>query len=590
VVILLMFALAYRRAASLLFVGLPLVAPVVWTLAAAPLFLGGRISLLGGAFAAVLLGLGIDFAIHLYNRYVTERSAGRSPEEAAGLCVTATGEGIVVGALTTVAAFAGMALTRFRGFVEFGTMAALGVFLTMVALLAAVPAAMNALDRARARRGRVPPRPVALGLEGLHRLVCARPGVMVLAGLLFLAAALAGAFGDPRHPGLRFETDVAAIGPPESVDTVGALNKRVARAFGLADREASVTVAAPSAAEALARTAEVRRRAAELVAAGRLAGMRSILDLVPAEPEQERSLKLARSLGLDDFPARLARAAEAEGLAPAAFADFSARVGRMAARVREGRKLEVERLGDPTAAELAGFLFRAPGAPGAPGADGLYRTHSLLALAPGSLDSAGYAALARDLGLDGRDAQMTSAILVALELKDCLQTDLPVASAVVLGIVLLTLGLSLRRPVYVALAMAPVVIGAAGTFLVMRLFGIDLNYVNVLFFPVLAGIGVDNAVHVIIRFRQDGEIRGAMTEVGRALVLCSATTIWGFFSLYQPFLSPPHWGMRSLGLMVAIGMTIALVASLTFVPAALELMRRKAQPKRAQAPEPAARP
>ena len=581
VVILLMFALAYRRAASLLFVGLPLVAPVVWTLAAAPLFLGGRISLLGGAFVAVLLGLGVDFAIHLYNRYVSERAAGRSPEEAAQLCVTATGEGVVVGALTTVAAFAGMALTRFRGFVEFGTMAALGVFLTMVALLAAVPAAMAALDRTGGRRGRVPPQPLGFGLEGLHRLVRARAGTMVLAGLLFLAAALAGTFADPRRPGLRFESDVAAIGPPASVDTAGALNKRVARAFGLADREASVLVAAPSAAEALARTAEVRRRAAELVAAGRLTGMRSILDLVPSDREQERSLELARALGLPELPARLARAAEAAGLAPAAFADFSARVTRMAERVRARRKLEVERLEDPTVAELAGFLFRAPGAPGS--GDGLYRTHSLLALAPGSLDSAGYAALERDLGLDGRDAQMTSAILVALELKDCLQTDLPVASAVVLGIVLLTLGLSLRRPVYVALALAPVAIGAAGTFLVMRLFGIDLNYVNVLFFPVLAGIGVDNAVHLIIRFRQDGDTRGAVTEVGRALVLCSATTIWGFFALYQPMLSPPHWGMRSLGLMVAVGMAFALAASLTFVPAVLELLARRSGPKPAPA-------
>jgi len=573
VVILLIFAFVYRRPSSLLFVGLPLLAPVVWTLAVVPVLLGGRLSMLGLAFAAVLLGLGIDFAVHLYNRYVAERAAGRSPAEAAAASVERTGEGIVIGALTTVAAFAGMTLTKFRGFTEFGIMAGVGVFLTMAALVLAVPSALTLLARVR-EPNRVAPRPCSLGLESVARAVRARPGAIVAVGLLVLAAGIGTMFTDPKHPGIRFESDFAAIGPPERVDTSGALNRRISRDFGLAEQEISVIVRGASAAEVLERTRQLRESARALARDGALGPMRSILDLVPAPGEQGRSLELAGGLPLDGFAARLDRAAVAAGFRSGAFARFAGEVEKLAGRIRAGRRLDVEHLPDPMVAELAGLLFRAPGPGGSE-----YRTHSRIALPARRYGSRDYQALAARLGLDGQAATMTSHILVAYELRDSVRGDLLLDTGVVTAVVLVMLWASLRSLILVALAMSPVLIGGAGMLLVMKAFGLGFNYINVLAFPILVGIGVDNAVHLIIRARQDGELRPAITDTGRALVLCSLTTIWGFFSLYQPLLSPPHWGMRSLGLIVAVGMSFALLVSLGFVPAALELLsRRKAAP------------
>jgi hypothetical protein len=588
VVILLMFAFVYRRPSSLLFVGLPLLAPVVWTLAVAPVLLGGRLSMLGLAFAAVLLGLGIDFAVHLYNRYVAERAAGRAPAEAAAASVERTGEGIVIGALTTVAAFAGMTLTKFRGFTEFGVMAGVGVFLTMAALVLAVPSALTLLARVR-EPNRVAPRPCSLGLESVARAVRARPGAIVAVGLLVLAAGIGAMFTDPEHPGIRFESDFAAIGPPEQVDTSGALNRRISRDFGLAEREISVIVRGASAAEVLERTRQLRERARALARDGALGPMRSILDLVPAPGEQGRSLELAGGLALDGFAARLDRAAVAAGFRSGAFARFAGEVEKLAGRIRAGRRLDVEHLPDPMVAELAGLFFRAPGEKGVRNLlperpfgcsaqkvpDTFFSTHSRIALPARRYGSRDYQALAASLGIDGQAVTMTSHILVAYELRDSVRGDLLLVTGVVAAVVLVMLWASLRSLILVALAMSPVLIGGAGMLLVMKAFGLDFNYINVLAFPILVGIGVDNAVHLIIRARQDGELRPAITDTGRALVLCSLTTIWGFFSLYQPLLSPPHWGMRSLGLIVAVGMSFALLVSLGFVPAALELLSRR---------------
>ncbi len=578
-VVLVVFALVYRRASSLLFVGLPLLAPVIWTLAAAPLFLGGRLSILGAAFAAVLLGLGIDFAVHLYNRYASERSAGRTPAEAAETSVTSTGEGVVVGALTTVVAFAGMTLTSFRGLTEFGTMAALGVFMTMAALLVTVPAALVLLARWR-ERDRAPRRPASFGLELAARAVRARPGTFVALGFALFAAGVVAAAANPGRRGLGFETDFARLGPPREVDTTGMLNSRVAAAFGQADREVSIVVRGATAREAIERTSGLRERARAAAAAGAAGPMRSILDLIPTTGEQLRSLALARNIPLDDFGARLDRAAVAAGFRTGAFGRFAEDAEAMAGRIRAGKLLDVEHIGDPTVAELAGCLFSAPG-PGRK--DHGYLTHSRIALPAGHQTPELYRDLGRRLGIDGTNVRMTSHILMALELKDSVRDDVLLVTAVVLGVVLIMLWLSLRSALLVVLAMSPVVIGTAGMVLFMRAFALDFNFVNVLALPIMIGIGVDNALHLIIRARQDGGVYPAVTDTGRALVLCSLTTMWGFFSLFLPVLSPPHWGMRSLGLVVAVGMAGVLGVSLFFVPSALELLWRRRAPAGATA-------
>ncbi len=385
-VILLMFAVAYRRASSLLFVGLPLLAPVVWTLAAAPLLLGGRLSILGAGFAAVLLGLGIDFAVHLYNRYVSARAGGLAPAEAAEASVNSTGEGIVIGALTTVAAFAGMALTSFRGLTEFGVMAALGVGLSMVGLLAVLPAALVVISR-RSEQIRPAPAPSPFGLGLVARMVESRPGALLALGGLVMAAGLAAACVAPGRHGLGFESDFAALGPPREVDTSGELNRRVARAFGQAEREVSVVVRGADAGEVMARTAGLRERARALAASGAVGPMRSILDIVPSPAEQERSLTLARALPLGDLPARLDRAAVAAGFRAGSFARFGGEVGRLAEGIRAGERLDPGRIPDPALAEMAGFFF-APAAPDRP----VWQTNSRIALPAGRSDPDVYAA------------------------------------------------------------------------------------------------------------------------------------------------------------------------------------------------------
>jgi len=584
------FAASYRRPGAVIFVGLPLVLPVIWTLALAqvPLYLfgyEGRVSIVGLAFCAVLLGLGVDYAIHIYNRYVTERVAGADPCGAAQTSLAATGEGIVIGATTTVIAFAGMTLTDFRGFKEFGAMAALGVFLTMVALLLCMPAALTLLARWRGDRERTR-QPLSFGLDLALCLVRAHPGLLVIGGLVALALSVAAMFVDPAQEGVNFESDIGKMGPPKRLDTVGQLNRRVAEAFRIDYKQISVIVSGKSAAQVLERTSRLVNDAR---GAERVRAVRGVTDLVPALSHQKKSLALARSQlfpELANLETRMNRAASAAGLNPKAlgrsehYRRFLDTVRTMTTSLATGKQLDPEHPPDPLIAELVGFMFRPPD----PGKGGLYRTHTLISLREyRGMESEDYAQLAQALGVNGKTVAMTSYVLIVYELKDSVESDLILVTGAVAGIVLLMLLCALRRPIYVLLALSPVVMGAAFMLVVMKAaskimgmtgceFVLDLNYINVLVFPLLIGIGVDNAVHLIIRARQDGmDISGAVTETGRAMVLCSLTTMLGFLSLT----TCPHWGIRSLGIVVAIGMGFVMLVSAIFVPAALELLHRR---------------
>jgi uncharacterized protein len=578
--VLLLFALAYRRPAALAFIGLPLAVAVLWTLALVPVGLpeyGGRISAIGGAFAAVLLGLGIDYAVHIYNRFAAERAGGSTPEEAAERSVVTTGEGIVYGALTTIIAFLGMTVSDFRVFREFGRLASLGVFLTVLLLLLGLPAALVLLARLGGAKQRTP-KPFSFGLGAAATVVRRRPGWLLIAGLLLLTVSVAAMFPRPGNPqwGVWFELDLGKLGPPHHMEKVGEINRRAARAFNLDVREMSVVVRGKTSAEALERTAELCRRAR---ACDLVKSVRGILDLVPPPGAQSVSIDVVKRLGLEELPARLDRIATATGFKPGAFLKcrFSNVVRSMGWRAREGQRLdpsEVMASSDPAMAavrELAGYVYRAPS-----GDEKLYRTHTLLSVIRGyagengkGLKSRDYARMERELGIDGSQVSMTGYVLVVYELKDSVKDDLLAMLIIVASSVLIMLFVALRNPLYVLLAVSPVLIGGGCMLFAMKLTGLTMNYVNMLAIPVLIGIGVDNAVHLIIRYRQEGEDACmAVIETGRALVLCSLTTILGFLSL----LACPHWALKSLGIVVSIGMTFVLLASIFFVPAGLELL------------------
>ncbi|MGH7364669.1 MAG: MMPL family transporter, partial [Candidatus Methylomirabilales bacterium] len=117
--------------------------------------------------------------------------------------------------------------------------------------------------------------------------------------------------------------------------------------------------------------------------------------------------------------------------------------------------------------------------------------------------------------------------------------------------------------------------GVGWTLGLMATLGMAFNLANLFALPLILGMGVDNGMNLVARFREDGGRRFVLaTAMGKSMVLASLTTIAGFGVL----LLAQHRGIASLGLLLTLGVSNILLASLTLLPALLLLLRRGGRP------------
>ncbi|MGB1015379.1 MAG: MMPL family transporter, partial [Nannocystaceae bacterium] len=110
----------------------------------------GELNLVSAFMFAVLLGLGIDFMVHILARYRDER-VGHGLEQQAALerALTTTGMSTLTGALSTALAFAVLSVVDFRGISQFGVIASIGVLLTYVGAIFVMPAMAVLIEKVR---------------------------------------------------------------------------------------------------------------------------------------------------------------------------------------------------------------------------------------------------------------------------------------------------------------------------------------------------------------------------------------------------------------------------------------------------------
>src|ERR1019366_2791142 len=129
-----------------------LLAGLAYTFAFATLTIG-HLNLLTITFVPMLIGLAIDYGVHLITRYEEELRHGKTQEAALTKAMVFTGQGIFTGALTTAGAFIAMAFTNFRGIQEMGVICGGGLLLCLVPMMTLLPALLlrgrqNVIDHA----------------------------------------------------------------------------------------------------------------------------------------------------------------------------------------------------------------------------------------------------------------------------------------------------------------------------------------------------------------------------------------------------------------------------------------------------------
>src|SRR5437764_6127715 len=86
-----------------------------------------RLNMITVGFCAILVGLGVDFAILIYGRYQQSRSEGGGHRVAIADAVHSLGRAVFFGALTTAVGFLALVLSNSSGFIQLGVLIAIGI-------------------------------------------------------------------------------------------------------------------------------------------------------------------------------------------------------------------------------------------------------------------------------------------------------------------------------------------------------------------------------------------------------------------------------------------------------------------------------
>jgi predicted RND superfamily exporter protein len=120
------FYAGFRRWLPLLGMGISLLLCCLVALAAG-LLIFHELNMVTVGFCAILIGLGVDFAILVFGRYQQARDDGEDHPAAVGEAVKNLGRAVFFGALTTAVGFLALMLAGSRGFTQLGVLIALGI-------------------------------------------------------------------------------------------------------------------------------------------------------------------------------------------------------------------------------------------------------------------------------------------------------------------------------------------------------------------------------------------------------------------------------------------------------------------------------
>ncbi|MCC5946869.1 MAG: MMPL family transporter [Nitriliruptoraceae bacterium] len=142
----------YRRVSDVAVGFLGLVVSIIWMIGLAAILGPGILDVLGPfnqvsvAVPVLLVGLGIDYSVHLTTRYREQRHRGDDPRQASRVALATVGVALVLATIASVAGFLANAVTPLSVIRDFGIFAAMGIVAAFVVLGTAVPAVRMLVD------------------------------------------------------------------------------------------------------------------------------------------------------------------------------------------------------------------------------------------------------------------------------------------------------------------------------------------------------------------------------------------------------------------------------------------------------------
>jgi len=551
----------------------------------------GELNLVSIAFTVLLIGLGIDFAIHILLHYRERLRLDGAQRAALDGMLRGVGPALVLAAITTSVAFFAFVPTKFDGMAQLGIISGVGVLIAFFVALIFIPAMLGLLPA-------IAPRATASAAAGERWLsdVIERRAVPIA-----VLSLMAGAAASVLLPQVRFDADPMNLRDPDSPSV---------QAFQLLfDKPENAPYRVNYTGDTLAEALAFEQRAEAL---DEVESAITLTDYVPDNQDD----KLAEIDFLAGDLVFVLRDADevADRLADRSLDRAAARAA-LDALTESAARIQADAAGAPEAvaaarlqAALTAFRRAATDAPDLYDRldDALMRFFPMqmmrlqlqMTARPVSFESLPpnirqrYVAPTGEVRVevlpagDVRDPGKRASFVNAVEAVSpdlaggaysVLRGAKVVASAMLqASLTALLLGalliyLIVRSLLFVAMVMAPLVLAGIWTAATGVLVGLPFNFANVIVLPLLIGLGVDSAIHLVMRGRsmaQAGDVFATSTP--RAVLLSALTTIASFGSLALS----DHRGTASMGLLLMIALAFTLIATMVVLPGLMSLRRR----------------
>ena len=645
-----LFVLAFRMWTSPLLAMGVLVFAITVGVALVAIVLG-ELNMMSMMFPVILIGLGIDYSIHIISGFTQLRRQGKSIEEAMRQTFLKTGRGILTGALTTSMAFLALGISSFKGFSHLGISSGIGVLCTLAASFFILPPFLVVLhrwkDRRKARKEAKKKEPA--GEDGLKEKkafmlefkALTTTGLLAYRGwvVVILVVVAISIFFSLRVEKVKMAKNMLDI-EARNLASVE-LNRVLSKRFFLNSDGSFVT------ADSLEQSDELHRKMEEL---GTVRLVSSISLYVPPPEKQKKRgsiiTDIRDSIDMWDEPENFDADSTSNyvkalkqmdcnvitmkkmafiggmdrlfGMADMLVPEGSVCVARQEGKPRPAGGWPriaasddvkaIEKMLDKAGDGAAGLLDRfqamfepkrratllAMANPGPVGIDDLPESvrnrylsndgkHFILTVYPRQNiweEDFQKRFISQVKGVSERSTGIASLFVETVErgAREGVRATIIAIFAILLLLLLDFSGLrfgwrSMKKALLATfLGFVPLAVSALWMIGSMNLLGIDLDMVNIMAVPLLLGIGIDDAVHIIHRYRIEGgkNIRNVYSTTGRAILITSLTTIAAFGS----FMLCLYRGFVSMGLVLTIGIAICFLLSVYFLPALIKLAEK----------------
>lgn len=150
------FVVLNKRPYHTLFALIVLLMSIAVTVAAGYL-VGVNFNLLTMLLIALILAMGIDYAMHVIARYQEERQLGYGVQHSISMATKHVGAALFITMVTTVAGFVSLYFSRIQAIGQFGVMVGAGMMTAYLSCILLLPAMLQVLDERRVRKGKLPP-------------------------------------------------------------------------------------------------------------------------------------------------------------------------------------------------------------------------------------------------------------------------------------------------------------------------------------------------------------------------------------------------------------------------------------------------